>query len=268
MSRVETVAEGVTLYLGDCREILPTLGKVDAVVTDPPYGVNIGEHAASKDGRDHLLRKNGYASYQDTPENFAELVPPVIRSCLSKSKRMGVFGVPPNIWLLPPPDVIGGIFMAGGMGRTKWGYASLSHCLLYGKAPELQKGARPTAIANNDASAISEHPTPKPDRWMRWVVGLTSLPSETILDPFMGSGTTGVAAVKLGRKFIGIEIEPKYFDIACRRISEALKQPDMFIEQPKPVHRPTFDEIWKEPYDYDNPPGSPSLASLIKAGVA
>jgi DNA modification methylase len=60
-------------------------------------------------------------------------------------------------------------------------------------------------------------------------------PVGIILDPFMGSGTTGVAAVKLGRKFIGIEIEPKYFDIACRRISEALKQPDMFIEPHKPA---------------------------------
>ena len=58
---------------------------------------------------------------------------------------------------------------------------------------------------------------------------------QTILDPFMGSGTTGVAAVKLGRKFIGIEIEERYFSIACRRISEALKQPDMFIERPKPA---------------------------------
>jgi DNA modification methylase len=64
----------------------------------------------------------------------------------------------------------------------------------------------------------------------------------------MGSGTTGVAAVKLGRKFIGIEIEPKYFDIACRRISEALRQPDMFIEKPKPVPQVTFADIWKEPF--------------------
>ena len=69
---------------------------------------------------------------------------------------------------------------------------------------------------------------------MKWCLGVVS-GAETILDPFMGSGTTGVAAVKLGRKFIGIEIEPKYFDIACRRISEALKQPDMFIEKPKPA---------------------------------
>ena len=73
---------------------------------------------------------------------------------------------------------------------------------------------------------------------MRWCV--QRIPGETILDPFMGSGTTGVAAVKLGRKFIGIEIEPKYFDIACKRISDALKQPDMFIERPKPVKQEGF----------------------------
>src|SRR5579872_6007153 len=99
--RIEQLADGVTLYCADCREVLPSLPKVDAVVTDPPYGVNIGEHAASKDGRDHLLRKNGYASYQDTPQNFSELVPPVIRACLENSKRMAVFGVPPNIWQFP-----------------------------------------------------------------------------------------------------------------------------------------------------------------------
>ena len=76
-----------------------------------------------------------------------------------------------------------------------------------------------------------EHPTQKPVAVMKWCLGF--LPkAQTILDPFMGSGTTGVACAKLGRKFIGIEIEPKYFDIACRRIEEAYKQPDMFIELP------------------------------------
>jgi DNA modification methylase len=63
---------------------------------------------------------------------------------------------------------------------------------------------------------------------------------QTILDPFMGSGTTGVAAVKLGRKFIGIEIEPKYFDIACRRIADALARPELFIEPPKPAKQESF----------------------------
>src|SRR5262249_46474874 len=80
------------------------------------------------------------------------------------------------------------------------------------------------------------HPTQKPLPLMEWLVLGVSDRNETILDPFMGSGTTGVAAVKLGRKFIGIEIEPKYFDISCRRISDALKQPDMFIERkPTPI---------------------------------
>ena len=73
---------------------------------------------------------------------------------------------------------------------------------------------------------------------MDWCIKRTVC--QTILDPFMGSGTTGVAAVKIGRKFIGIEIEPKYFDIACRRISEALKQPDFFIECPSPAKQETM----------------------------
>jgi DNA modification methylase len=235
MFRTETIGNRVTLYLGDCREILPTLGRVDATVTDPPYGVNIGEHLASKDGRDHLLRKGSYESYKDSPENFSEIVVPVIKECLDKSDRAAVFGVPPNIWQYPAPDVIGGVFMAGGMGRTKWGYASLSHCLLYGAAPDLHKGCKPTAFANSDAADKNDHPTPKPTRWMEWAVSLSTRQHETILDPFMGSGTTGVAAVNLGRKFIGIEIEPKYFAIACRRIEQATRQGDMFIEKPKPA---------------------------------
>jgi site-specific DNA-methyltransferase (adenine-specific)/modification methylase len=82
-------------------------------------------------------------------------------------------------------------------------------------------------------SFAKNHPTQKPLELMEWCILQLPQDARSILDPFMGSGTTGVAAVKLGRKFIGVEIEPKYFDIACRRISEALKQPDMFIESPK-----------------------------------
>jgi site-specific DNA-methyltransferase (adenine-specific) len=87
----------------------------------------------------------------------------------------------------------------------------------------------------NNINRHGEHPTEKPVSLMRELVGLFSDPSHTILDPFMGSGTTGVACVKLGRRFIGIEIEPKYFDIACKRIEAATKQPDLFIEQPSPA---------------------------------
>jgi site-specific DNA-methyltransferase (adenine-specific) len=95
-------------------------------------------------------------------------------------------------------------------------------------------GSRPNSFTDNQpGEAGIDHPCPKPVAWMRWIVERASLPGETVFDPFMGSGTTGVACAKLGRKFIGIEIEPKYFDIACRRIEQAYAQPDMFVAQPK-----------------------------------
>jgi DNA modification methylase len=236
--RIETLAEGVTLYLGDCREILPTLGKVDAVVTDPPYGIGLGT-GADKRGGSHGLAKDGYESYEDTDENFTSLVSPIIKASLDTSKRGAVF-ITKNIHSLPKPDAIGGVYMSAATGRHCWGFNSLSLVALYGKAPDLNKGARATVLASNERSEDNGHPCPKPLGWMNWVVTLASLRGETILDPFMGSGTTGVAAVKLGRKFIGIEIEPKYFDIACKRISDALKQPDMFIERPKPAKQETL----------------------------
>ena len=77
------------------------------------------------------------------------------------------------------------------------------------------------------------HPCPRPLNGTKHLLDALSEKGDIILDPFMGSGTTGVAAVKLGRRFIGIEIEPKYFDIARRRITQALAQPDLFIEAPK-----------------------------------
>jgi site-specific DNA-methyltransferase (adenine-specific)/modification methylase len=83
---------------------------------------------------------------------------------------------------------------------------------------------------------------------MGWCIEFIPSPNNLIFDPFMGSGTTGVAAVKLGRKFIGIEINTTYFDIGCRRISEALKQLDMFIEKPKPAEQLDWDGMWSKPF--------------------
>jgi DNA modification methylase len=105
----------------------------------------------------------------------------------------------------------------------------------YGTAPDLNKGARPTTLHSVEMSEKNGHPCPKPIGWMTWLVNLATRRGERIVDPFMGSGTTGVAAVKLGRRFTGIEIDAGYFDIACRRIDAALTEPDFFIEQPKPA---------------------------------
>lgn len=217
-----------TLYHGDCLEILPTLDKVDAVVTDPPYGVNLGDHAGSKDNRLKHLTKQGYESYQDTPENFKDVVVPAIEMSLDLSDRGAVFSVPPSMWLLPAPTAIGGVYLPNSVGRHSWGFSSLSHCLLYGKGRDVNLGCKKTAIRNQAPSEKNGHPTPKPLQWMEFIVDLASRQNDTVIDPFMGSGTTGVACANLGRKFIGIEIERKYFDIACERIDAAYAQGRLF----------------------------------------
>ena len=238
-----------TLYLGDCRDCMQAavgsldlgsvsipLSGIDAVVTDPPYGVNLGNHLAAKDRRTDRLVKDGYSSYDDTPENYRAIVAPVIEAAVSAIGRGLVFGVPPAIWDLPAPTAMGGVYLPAACGRNTWGFSSLVHALLYGRAPNLHLGAKHTAIESTEPAEKNGHPCPKPLSWMRWAVSLATASGETVIDPFMGSGTTGVACAKLGRKFIGIEIEPKYFDIACRRIEQAYAQPDIFVAPPaKPV---------------------------------
>jgi DNA modification methylase len=220
------------LILGDAREIVPTLGRFDALVTDPPYGVGLGTHGGAKDGRtDHVLVKRGYESYDDTEENLVDVVVPVVRDAAQLAQRGLVFCAGSNVWHFPRADLIGGVYLPAAQGRNKWGFTSFWPCLLYGRAPDLNLGSKATAYRSVEKS---EHPCPKPVEWMEWAVDLASRPGETVLDPFAGSGTTGVACIKLGRKFVGIEIEPKYFDIACKRIEEASKQSDMFIERPAP----------------------------------
>jgi DNA modification methylase len=215
----------VQLYLGDCLDFMRTLpaGSVDAVVTDPPYGVDLGNHAGASETRAGLLSKQG--GYLDTAENFDDVVVPAITNALAIAKRGAIFCVPPSMWRLPAPDVIGGIFVSGAVGRNKWGWSNMIHCLLYGTAPDLQLGAKPTAIYSNAAAEKTGHPTTKPLVWLRWLIELSTRPGDTVFDPFMGSGTTGVACVRTGRRFIGCEIDAGYFEIAQRRIALAQLSP-------------------------------------------
>jgi site-specific DNA-methyltransferase (adenine-specific) len=104
----------------------------------------------------------------------------------------------------------------------------------YGKGhSKWQGGGRPGTFTFTKNTIGAQHPTQKPEPLMRELVNLFTFQGQTVLDPFLGSGTTGVACAKLGRKFIGIELDPKYFDIACKRIEQAYKQGDMFIAPPK-----------------------------------
>jgi DNA modification methylase len=223
-----------TLYLGDCRELISGLPRVDAVITDPPYGLNLGKHGAASDGRSsHVLVKEGYASYEDTLENFSRVVVPAVIQALEIAERGFVFCSGKASWYLPPPDAIGGVYIPSASGRCSWGFNSMAHAFLYGKAPDLNKGSKPTAIRSNETSEQNGHPCPKPLGWMEWAVDLGSRKGEIVLDPFMGSGTTGVACVLHGRRFVGIEVDPGYFDIACRRIEQAYAQRPLFSAEPQ-----------------------------------
>jgi len=231
-----------TLYCGDCLDILPTLPKVDAVVTDPPYGVDL----TAKQNKWVKNVGDGYESTDDTPAFVASVVVPVIELCRGIARDVVVTPGTRCLWLYPPADDLGTIFNKSGAGRTRWGFGCNHPILFYGKCPYLNtgKGSRPNSWDQpaTDFSDKNGHPCPKPIGMMMWLVTRGSLNGETILDPFMGSGTTGVACAKLGRKFIGIEIEPKYFDIACRRVEEAYKQPRLFDEpKAKPVQTNLLD---------------------------
>ena len=212
--------EGVTIYHGDCRDVLPSVA-ADVLVTDPPYGVNIGDHAGASETRAGYLIKGRYASYDDTPENFAAIVVPAVDAALERTGRRGlVFSCHTGLRLLPPYTALGGVFLPAGCGRNAWGFTSLALCALYGGAPALEKGAKATAIRSSAAAEKSEHPCPKPLRWMTWAVGLASVAGETVLDPFAGSGTTLRAAKDMGRRAVGIELDERYCEIAANSLSQ------------------------------------------------
>jgi site-specific DNA-methyltransferase (adenine-specific) len=208
---------GITIYHGDCREILPAI-QADVLVCDPPYGVDLG---VAKDMRaGHGLAKHAYASYDDTPENFRAIVVPALALALGRVDRALIFTSGTGLQSLPPYDAVGGVFLPAGMGRSCWGFQNHAYCALYGVAPDLHKGAKPTGISSTEAADQVGHPCPKPYGWMTWAVLLTSRPGERVLDPFCGSGTTLQAAKNLGRRAIGMEIEERYCEIAARRLAQ------------------------------------------------
>ena len=221
--RVEHLAEGVTLYCGDCREILPRLHDADAVITDPvwpnvPAGLLCGSERPFDLFREFCelipfsAKRLAVEMRNDSDPRFLACVP-------------GRFEYIQTMWCQ--------YAMPGYLGRVLGGNETV---YVFGEPVRSQEGRRviPSVSpkAQPDDRPPNGHPCSRALIHQSFVVNWCSDADETVLDPFMGSGTTGVAAVKLGRKFIGIEIELKYFEIACRRISEALKQPDMFIEKP------------------------------------
>lgn len=221
------------LILGDCISVMPTLGRFDAVVTDPPFGIKrdkgFGVGGSAGWGgfyakREGVKRYEGAWDAERPPEAF-------FQSALAMADRAIIWGGQFFADLLPPQ----GKWLWWDKCQTmpSFGDGEMAWTNLSGDAP------KKFVYSNNGLMAKEKnrvHPTQKPIAVMEWCLGF--LPdAKTILDPFMGSGTTLVACQRMGRHGTGIELDPDYFDIACRRVDEAARQPDLLIEatRPQPV---------------------------------
>jgi|APLak6261658528_1056013.scaffolds.fasta_scaffold04655_3 DNA modification methylase len=215
--RIETIGSA-TLYLGDCREILPILPNCDLILTDPPYGIGESSGKNKKRGQKNIpARDFGNDDWDNQP-------PPawLFGLMLEKSTTQIIFGG--NYFYLPPTSC----FLVWDKDNTgDFADAELAWTNLK-KAVRLKKWRWNGMLQENmKKKELREHPTQKPVPIMEWCL-THAQEAKTVFDPFMGSGTTGVAAINMGKIFTGIERESKYFDIACRRIEEATKQNDIF----------------------------------------
>jgi site-specific DNA-methyltransferase (adenine-specific) len=239
LEKSRVVVGDCTLYCEDCRFILPTLRGIDHVITDPPYGdeETHAQHLSS------ITLKNGEPARQALGFDgiSADELVCFAKQWVQMAKRWVVFtcewkhahrlhevGLLVRLGVWRKPD--GAPQFTGDRPGTGWEAIAICHR----PGRKSWNGGGRHAVWNVPKAGKFGHPTEKPEGLIGAFVRDFTSHGEVILDPFMGSGTTGAMAVKQGRKFIGIERERKYFDIACRRIEDAYKQPDMFVAPPEP----------------------------------
>jgi site-specific DNA-methyltransferase (adenine-specific) len=211
MSRIEKIGNA-TLYLGDCREILPTLPKVDLVLTDPPYGIaDIWVGGSERHGWKKANSEAGLRNEWDASEPDASLIKQVVeKATVSFIWGGNYFDLPPSRrWLV--------------WNKPERGFSLAEAELAW---TNMDAVVRVFDYVRSEPDRI--HPTQKPVRLMEWCLKLSPKTTSTVADPFMGSGTTGVACANMGKTFYGIEREQKYFDIACKRIEDAYRQVRLF----------------------------------------
>ena len=212
---------GQLLIQGDCREVMAVLPRVDACLTDPPFGISI-----TKSNRLSTSRGFGGKSWDAEPADMLWLPPLELPSIVWGGNY---FDLPPHRAPL--------VWDKNNAGRD---FADFELAWT-----NLDMVARRFVFRPMNMDGGKQHPTQKPIALMEWCLGFLPEDAQTILDPFMGSGTTLVACQRLGRQGIGIELDESYFEIAAKRVEEACRQPDLFIKAPKPaapVQERFFDE--------------------------
>lgn len=205
-----------TLYLGDAREVVPGLGALDCIVTDPPYGMKFQSN--------YRTDQHKAIANDDTEELL------IWATSLQPKHSSYLFCRWDNLVAVPKPkSLVTWVKNNWSMGDLEHEHACQTEVALFYPGPEhdFPRG-RPTDMIRAPRTGNDFHPTEKPVQLMRafceWTRG-------TVLDPFMGSGSTGCAAVSMGRDFIGVELDEGYFDIACRRIEDAQRQGDFFLSE-------------------------------------
>lgn len=213
-----------TLYLGDAADLIPAI-EIDAVVTDPPYGIGASRMSFGK-WRTSRMVKSGWDDQAPELEEVLALAVPSI-----------IWGA--NNFVLPPSRAYLVWDKGAGFKGRDFAECEMAWCSFDGNArvfsyDPLARGAYKDKM----------HPTQKPLELMKWCLGFVQ---GSVLDPYMGSGTTGVACASLGRKFVGVEIDENYFAVACERIRKAYSEPDIFVEAMKQAEQVGMDFALPQP---------------------
>lgn len=212
----KVIIGNATLYCGDCRDILPTLPKVDVVITDPPYGLGM-DGRPRREWVSSRGTKNSFSGHENLQWDSKTPTRDELGMIIASSPKSLVWGG--NYFDLPP----GGKWLVWDKGQSlNQSDCELAWTNLHG-ALRIGRFNRAQLVSDVGLHKRTYHPTQKPVRLMEWCLDQMAA-SGTVCDPYMGSGTTGVACARRGLAFAGIEREPKYFDIACRRIEDAQRQ--------------------------------------------
>ncbi len=229
---------GLVIYNNRSQDVLPLIETVEAGFADPPYGVNY-KGSVTKHGRNGFA----YQGFEDTADKVLGVYLAVVRMLVSKARSVALTPGNANAFVYDRPDALGCIYYPSGANSGPWGFVCSQPIFYYGRDPYLLNalGRLPNAFSSTEATDRSvDHPCPKPIGQMKWIVNRISLQGETVLDPFMGSGTTLVAAKQLGRKAIGIEVEEAYCEIAARRLENTPVLPFPEVAPPEAVQLDAF----------------------------